>query len=59
MIDAVANRLPDELFGLLHDDRPASSPLASISNFSEETRQLGLLMYVVSVVLPVLEPVAR
>ena len=58
-VSAAINRLPDALFDLLHGDLQKFSPPESISNFSEEARQLGLFMYVVSVILPVIGPAAQ
>ncbi len=56
---ATVNRLPNALFDLPSTDLLNNAPLNSISNLSEEAKQLGLLMYVVSVILPVIEQATR
>ena len=44
--------LSAELTALLCDDLPMHSSPEAITTFPEEAQQLGLLMYVVSVILP-------
>ena len=58
MTPAAVNRLPEALCDLPLDESSTLAALAPIGHFPEEAKQLGLLLYVVSVVLPALESAA-